>query len=272
MPRVSVITGAYNVGNIKFAEAAVISILNQSFSDFEFIICNDGSTDDTGKILLELAGQDSRVMLIENKANMGLAYTLNHCLEIACGEYIARMDMDDISYPNRFEEQVSFLDSHPDYMAVGSWADLFSDDKNWGLRKKPEFVKAEDFLMTSPMIHPSVMMRRDPLLAEGCYSVREETKRAEDYELFMRLYAKGYGLYNIQKPLIRFREDISSYSRRSYRYRLGEAKIRAEGFNRIGLLPKAIPYVIKPLIVGLIPQGILRKLRHEGTPRNTGKS
>ena len=108
MPKVSVITGAYNI-NEKYAKKAIDSILAQTFSDFEYIICDDGSDNDTWDILTVIANSDNRIKLIRNDRNMGLAYTLNHCLEYASGEYVARMDMDDIFLPVIYSRELDIL-------------------------------------------------------------------------------------------------------------------------------------------------------------------
>jgi len=264
MPKVSVIMGIYNTQNIELLKKAIESILNQTYKDFEFIICDDGSTDSTYEIVKELTKSDSRVMLIKNEKNMGLAYSLNHCLSVASGEYIARMDADDISLLNRFEEQVKFLDYNKEYSLVGSCADLIDENSTtWGTRKVKEYPSKEDFLFGTCFIHPTIMIRKTILKEMNGYRVAPETKRAEDYDLFMRIYSKGYKGYNIQKVLYQYREDKLSYKRRSFKYRFGELKVRYEGFKLMGLLPKGYLYVLKPLIVGLIPQKILAIIRNE---------
>ena len=101
--------GAYNVGNKKILEKSINSILNQTYKDFEFIICDDGSTDNTLDIISNICQNDKRVRIIKNNKNKGLTYSLNHCLKYAKGEYIARMDADDESTLDRFEKQLKFF-------------------------------------------------------------------------------------------------------------------------------------------------------------------
>lgn len=266
MPKISIIMSVYNVPNRQMARQAIGSMLSQTYQDFEFIICDDGSQGASASILKDICRQDGRIRLIQNKKNHGIAYSLNRCLKVAKGEYIARMDIDDASYPDRLEKQAGFLDSHPQYAFVGTWSDLFAGNVEnvWGQRKMPEYPKKEDFMFGTAVIHASMMIRRAAMQAAGGYRVQWDTARAEDYELFMRLYAAGYRAYNIQEPLYQIREDAQAYQRRSYRHRIEEAHVRLVGFCRLGLYPKAIPYVLKPLVVGLIPQPVLKVLRREG--------
>lgn len=263
MPKVSVIMGIYNTNNETMVKEAIDSILNQTYKNYEFIICDDGSTDGTYELIKKLTMNDDRVVLIKNEKNMGLAYTLNHCLEVAKGEYIARMDADDISVLDRLEKQVEFLDRNDEYAVVGSSAKLFDENGQWGMRCPCEKPIKESFLFGTCFIHPTVMIRRSVLDKVSGYRVSDETLRAEDYDLFMRIYSAGGKGYNLQETLYEFREDKNAYKRRSYKFRIGEAKVRYIGFKRLGLLPKGYLYVMKPLIVGLIPQVILAKLRSE---------
>lgn len=262
-PVISVIMAVFNARNKSMINASIKSIQNQSFSNFELIICNDGSTNGCWKYIEKIAQKDDRIILIQNERNMGLAYSLNRCIEIAKGKYIARMDIDDISCNNRLEEQIDFLEKNKQYGLVCSNVILFDDQSDWGLRKYVELPQKKDFLFAAPFCHVSTMFRREIFNIVGGYHVQWDTKRAEDYELYMRIYEKGIIGYNIQTPLVKVREDKFAYKRRSYRHRFEEAHVRLAGFYKLGLYPKAIPYVLKPLIVGLIPQRVLRKMRKE---------
>lgn len=263
MPKVSVIMGIYNTNNKVMVKKAIDSIINQSFSDFEFIICDDGSSDNTYEIVKEIISNDKRCILIKNNRNMGLAYSLNNCLKIAKGEYIARMDADDISMLDRFEKQVKFLDNNPQYAIVGGNAELFNEKGTYSERVMKEYPTKEDLLFGTIFIHPSIMMRKDVLLKLNGYRAVKETSRCEDYDLWLRLYTYGYKGYNIQENIYKFREDINAFKRRKYKYRIDEARVRYKGFKNLKLFPKGYIYVIKPLIVGLIPQKVLSILRGE---------
>ena len=141
-PRLSVIMGAYNIAELTVFHKAMDSVLEQSMRDFEFIICDDGSTDETWWILNELAGRDGRVRLVQNPENRGLAASLNRCLEYARGELIARQDADDISAPDRFQKQLCFLDAHPEIGFAGSNVTLWDETGDWGERLFPEYPQA----------------------------------------------------------------------------------------------------------------------------------
>jgi glycosyltransferase EpsE len=263
MPVISVIMGVYNVKSEEMAEMSILSVLNQTFRDFEFIICDDGSDNDTENVIKKIVKDDTRVKFIKNETNKGLAFTLNHCLKYASGEYIARMDIDDYSYPERFEKQLEYMKKNETISFCGTWAELFDDSGVWGVRKRPIHPTKQDLLFGPTVIHPTLMIKRQVLQESGCYKTGWGTTRAEDYELFMRLYAKGFSAGNIPVCLYKFREDEDAYSRRSYKFRIKEAYIRLIGFASLKLYPRAFIYVLKPLIVGLIPQPILRKMRKE---------
>lgn len=259
-PLVSIIMGVYNCEQT--LDEAVQSIIEQTYTNWEFIICDDGSRDLSWDKLQAWAGKDSRIILIQNECNMGLPFTLNHALSHTKGSYIARMDADDLAVLDRFEKQVVFLESHQEYALVGSWIELFDEDRGtWGVRKSKEAPEKEDLLFGSPFVHPAVMMRAEVLNNLGGYRVSKETMRGQDYDLWLRMYAAGYQGYNLQEVLLRFRENNKAYKRRNYRKRLDETKIRYRGFKALHLFPKAAPYVIKPLIVGLFSQAFLQKLR-----------
>ena len=200
MPKVSVIMGVYNT-NKEYISLAIESILNQTYTDFEYIICNDGCTDDTFEYI-KSKYKDSRIVYIENDTNRGLAYTLNHCLNKAQGEYIARMDSDDESLLNRIEEQVDFLDNNKEYGVAATNANLFDENGIWGKLEYNENINKKDFLKNNPVIHPSVMIRREIYDLVNGYRDILRTVRVEDYDLFFRIFAKGAKIYTIQNKLL----------------------------------------------------------------------
>lgn len=262
MVKLSIIMGIYQCEDT--LKESLDSLLNQTFQDFEIILCDDGSNDRTHDIAQEYANTfPNKIILIRNPLNKGLAHSLNRCLNHAQGEYIARMDADDRSTRTRLEEQLNFLERHPYFAMVGSTALLFNENKIWGYRTVVEFPTKQDFLFSSPFIHPTIIIRRTILKELGGYSVSKRTTRSEDYDLFMRLYIRGYRGYNIQSPLLHYRENEKTYKRRAYTYRFGEAYIRYRGYKQLELLPKGYLYVLKPLIIGLLPQPLLMILRSE---------
>ncbi len=188
IPRVTVLMSVYN--GERYLRDAVDSVLNQTFQDFEFIIVNDGSTDGTSQILAEYAEQDPRIRVIHNQTNTGVTISLNKGLAVAGGKYIARMDADDISAPDRLIKQVSYMDTHPDIGALGSWVE-FVDEKgvtlgDWRMPCSPGLIRWSLFFGNC-MAHASVMMRYDLLEQVGFYS--PEFSYAQDYDLWSRLSA-----------------------------------------------------------------------------------
>jgi len=258
-PRVSVIMGAYNCAST--VAASIESILGQGYRDFEFVICDDGSSDATPEILHSYAERDDRVVVIRNEVNHGLSRSLNRCIETARGEYLARMDGDDVSREDRLGRQVRFLDDHPEYAFCGCSVALFDSGGVWGKIDYPEIPEARSFLLRSPFAHPTVMFRASCFEKAGCYDCGSSIGRSEDYDLFMRLYAKGLRGYNIPDYLFEYREELLSYRRRRLRYAFTEAWVRYQGFRRLGLLPYGLPFVAKPILVGLLPKSAYTKMR-----------
>lgn len=259
-PKISVVMGVYNAKSRDYIETAIKSILCQTYSDFEFIIFDDGSTNNSYDVLQEFANLDCRIKLFSNPKNLGLATTLNNCLSVAVGKYIARMDVDDYCYPERLEKQIKFISNNEKYDIVTSWAGYFDDNISHlrGTRKVPEYPSKKDMLFNSPFLHGGAMYTKKMIDELEGYRVSKETLRMEDYDLWMRAYSKNYLGYNIQENLYLIREDQDALSRRKYKYRLDEARVRYMGFKKLGILfPVGIFYVIKPVVVGLIPKTIL---------------
>ncbi len=264
MPEISVIMGVYNQFNKKILKDAVDSILSQSFKDFEFIIYDDGSNPEATEILKQVAGEDSRIKLIGHEENHGLAFSLNSCIREAKGKYIARMDADDISYPERLNKQKRFLEDHPEYSWVGCNIELFDENGIWGRRDYREEPKKDDFLKYSPFAHPTVMYRADIFKTSGGYAVSEDMLRCEDYEIFMRLCADGLRGANLQDYLFAYRESDDSYKKRTFAFRINEAKCRYRNYKKLGILfPFGIIYVLRPVAACIIPSKLHALIKHK---------
>ncbi|MDE6926189.1 MAG: glycosyltransferase [Acetatifactor sp.] len=269
-PKISVIMSIYNQWNSEYLDQAVMSILNQTFGDFEFIIYDDGS-DPAVCGQLEKYGQlDNRIVLIHSPENCGLAYSLNTCINVARGKYLARMDDDDISDPERLAVQYEYMEAHPEIAYVGCNARLIDSGGVWGHRVMSEFPMKHAFLRYSPFIHPSVMIRRNIFDTQEAYRFSKDTWRCEDYELFMRLMRLGYRGANIQQELFSYREDSNSYRKRKFRYRMDEMKLRYRNFKELGLLyPMGWLYVVRPLAAAAVPSKLIymaKKLYHRQPP------
>ena len=198
MPRVSVLMPTYNAE--KYVSAAIESILNQTFTDFEFIIINDGSTDNTLQIVRDYAKQDKRIKFIDNKKNSGIAKVRNQLLDIAKGTYIAYQDSDDISLPNRLEKQVQYLDTNKNITVVGGGMKTFPRQE---LMTAPENPKILDFYTANACFNPTVMIRKSDI---DSINLRydETLQTAEDYDFWTKL-VKRYNIYNMPDVLINYR-------------------------------------------------------------------
>lgn len=182
-PQISVLMTAYNAQD--YIAEAIESILQQTFQDFEFIIVNDGSTDDTANIIQHYAQQDSRIRFINNSLNRGLIAVLNQGLELCRGEYIARMDADDISTPERFAKQIQYLQQHPEVGILSGWLQYFPHNHTSTIAHHKEIVRYSDVLRGWCINHGTVMMRKS-LIDEYKLRYNPDFPHSEDYELWSR--------------------------------------------------------------------------------------
>ncbi|MBN2754700.1 MAG: glycosyltransferase [Candidatus Goldbacteria bacterium] len=200
MPKVTVILSAFNAE--KYIKEAIESILAQSFSDFEFFIVNDGSVDKTGSIIASF--KDKRIIKINNKKNKGVGVSVNKCFNAAKGMYIARMDADDISMPQRFEKQVKFLDENMDVGICGCWIKTFGSGKHY-INKYPSLHQDIKFKMLTenPFPQPGIMLRKK-MFDRHNLRYKPECFPSEDYELWERAirFIKGA---NIPEVLLKYR-------------------------------------------------------------------
>jgi glycosyltransferase involved in cell wall biosynthesis len=196
-PRVSVLMSAYNAE--KYIAEAINSILNQTFSDFEFIIVNDGSTDATAEIVRSYT--DPRIVFVDNKENQRLVAALNQGMDMCRGEYVARMDADDVSLPERFEKQVRFLDANPEIGILGTNYRIFGASS--GTSKQKENIGCIDILKGWSIWQPTAMLRKSVF---DKYNLRYslEFTVSEDYELWSRA-ARYTKRANLPEVLLRYR-------------------------------------------------------------------
>ncbi len=260
MPTISVVMGIYNCA--KTLEAAVDCIINQTYTDWELIMCDDCSTDDTYTVAESLAKKDSRIILLKNEKNLTLAPTLNKCIAHAKGKYIARMDGDDLCALNRFEKEIAVLDSRPEIAVVGSHMDLFDENGTYRTiyyRENPTLI---NLVKTSQFCHASCMMRAEVIRELNGYDVSDKCKRVEDYDLWVRLYAAGYKGYNIQEPLYMMRDDRGSKKRRNFKNRLNESRVMKKAFKLAKMPFYKYPLVYVPIIKFFTPNFIY-KIAHK---------
>jgi len=260
-PRVSIIMGIYNCAPTLVE--SLDSIARQTYTDWEMILCDDGSRDDTLKIAREWASRDTRIRILANERNLGLARTLDRCIAEARGELLARQDGDDISEPDRLARLVAAMDAHPEIAVVSSWMSCFDEHGVWGLARTREYPTAADFLSGSPICHAPCMMRRAPVLAVGGYGAQRWVQQVEDVFLWFRLYAAGYRAMNIQEALYRVRDDENARSRRNLRRRINHARVRWKGFRMLGFPWYKRLWAAKPILVWALPGGLYRTLHRQ---------
>ena len=262
MTKVSIVLSAYN--SEKFLKQALESIINQSYQDFEFIIFDDASKDSTKKIIQNFAIKDSRINPVYNDVNKGLTVNLNKAISLAKGEYIARMDADDIAFSSRIEKQVKFLDDHREIDLVGSAAfDINEAGEEIQLRKSPKLHDDIIALLpkANPITHSTVMFRKKSFAVIGYYN--EAYRTTQDYEMWFRAAGKGLKFHNLQEILLKYRMDNNYHKRKSLKYRLYDCKLRLQGFKHINLPFYRYYYALIPIILGLLPHrlyGSIKKL------------
>lgn len=203
-PLVSVIVATYNE-NPKIIEAAIQSILNQTYERFELLIYDD-STDETTQAVIDKLAGDHRVYVFRQDERLGFVKSLNCGLRAAKGKYIARMDGDDISLPDRLEKEIRFLESNPDISVVGGQMDIINEDGDIISHRQYPQSGIRLFLfscMRNPLAHPTVMMRRD--IVDKGYLYDESLGMSEDLDLWLRVMNDGYRIANISDTVLNYR-------------------------------------------------------------------
>lgn len=204
--KVSVLMPVYNAE--KYLREAIDSILNQTISDYEFLIIDDGSTDSTADIVKSYS--DNRIKFIQNEKNEGLIYTLNKGLDLCQGQYIARMDGDDISLPDRFEKQVAYLDHFRGVSILGCAFSYIGTPHEIHFPRDDERIRIR-LLECSPIVHPGVMMRAS-VLKDLNLRYDSRFKHAEDYQLWTQCAMKGLELGNLDDVLLQYRQHENQIS------------------------------------------------------------
>lgn len=250
--RISVLMGIYNCAPT--LQEALDSLYAQTYQGFKIILCDDGSQDDTLMIAEENARLHENVVVIKNDQNMGLNYTLNHCLEYADTEYIARMDGDDISLPTRFEKEIKFLDEHPEYAVVSAPMIYFDEDGEFRRGKGGGEVKRLEFVKGSPIAHAPSMSRTEIIKSVGGYSVDKKLLRVEDYHLWFKVYAAGHKAYRLSECLYKMRDDRNAVARRNWMTRRNEAYVQHIGYKMIGIPWYYQLYTLVPIMKYFAPQ------------------
>jgi len=245
-PRVSVIMSVFN--GEAYLRHAIDSVLEQTFEDFELIVIDNASVDGTAAILDTIA--DPRLVRLRNDSTLTITASLKRGVVAARGEFLARLDADDLCLPERLARQVAYLDIHRDVTLLASgWIDLIPDGSLQTRDLSPP-SEIDDVLQAfacgNPFVHSTIMMRRQPVVVLGDYS--EDFSFAQDYELYLRLLANGYCLAALPEPLLQLRHHQQQFSMRPE-----TALVRTEEEERLLTVARALP--------GLSQDSILRNSR-----------
>jgi len=249
---VSIIIACYNAE--PYIDECLESLINQTYRNIEIIICDDASTDNSYQLLKKWQLQDDRIKLIQNSKNMHSAASRNACIDIAKGKYVLIQDIDDVSAPVRIEILLNSLIANNIDFVSSSMATI--DDHgnvDFGkLLKHKKFPTKYDFLWGISFNHPATLFSKNILKKVNGYRVAEETKGAEDYDMFMRLYANGAKGMNISDPLYFYRTGAANNKILKLSNRIKECKIRYKGFKQLNILFIGFPMVFKPLVAFVV--------------------
>jgi glycosyltransferase involved in cell wall biosynthesis len=238
-PKITVVMPVYN--GEKYLDTAIKSILNQKFTNFEFVIVDDASTDNSVEIINSY--QDQRIKLIKNNVNLGIPTTRNKCLQESSGEYVAVLDCDDYAYPSRLAEQLEFMENNPDFGMVGSWVELIDENDDltgevWNEDEPSQKIPCR-LLFHNYFAHSAVLLRRSALdtVKINGEIYRKDYPNAQDYDLWVRI-SKKFKVWNIPKVLIKYRVHSHCISLKAAN--LVEqltCKIVTEQMNNLGIQP-----------------------------------
>lgn len=260
--KISVIMGIYNCAET--LEEALDCIVKQTYTNWEVIMCDDCSTDHTVKIAEKYVIEyPNQFVLLRNDENKGLNYTLNKCLEFADGDYIARMDGDDLCAEDRFEKEVEALRKNPEIAIVSTDMLFFDENGVWGKTYAELYPIKESFLKGTPFCHAACMVRKEAYEKVKGYSISDRLLRAEDYHLWIKMYAKGFKGMNLQEPLYSMRDDRNAQGRRKFKYRLNEAYVKKVAIKELGLKKRNYVWCLRPIIIGLLPGSLYRILHRK---------
>lgn len=252
-PLISVVIACRNAE--KYITSCLDSIVLQTYKNIEIIICDDASTDTSLSLLKEYAKRDTRIIVLQNSKNIFQAATRNKCIENSNGEYIVIQDIDDISRPNRIEKLLKELTNNNgiDFVSC-NMEQINEENKIVGEYRtvRKEYPDKKDFLIRLPFSHATTMFRRSCLEFVGGYRVSKETRRSEDYDLFVRLYAAGFRGKNISDSLYLYRVNAGTIERRSFKMRIDECVVRYHGYKALGLMPQGLIYIIRPILAHIV--------------------
>ena len=266
---ITVLMSVYN--GMPYIEEAIESILQQTFTDFKFLIFDDASTDDTPQVLAKYALKDKRIQIVRNHRNLGLGANLARGVEMAQSPWIARMDADDIALPKRLELQLNYVLRNPDISVLGGYAiDIDRQGKTVSERRVPtSHQQIKKLVWTCPFIHGSVFFNRESILKVGSYS--SKLRKRQDYHLWFRCAKAGLQFANLPTPLIYYRFTNKSLQRNNWKVAFTQVGIGWWGCWMIKAPPVAYLAVTKRLVLALLPSSLRYAVYHwlkKFDPRN----
>lgn len=273
MPPLTVLMSVHN--GLPYLTAAIESILAQSYRDFDFLIIDDASEDDSAVVIHSYASKDRRIRMITNLTKLGLGAALNLGVSEATSPLVARMDADDIAMPNRLEAQMMYMQSHPSTAVLGTWAhDIDDDSKIVGERRVPVHCRDITRLVwANPFVHSSVMLNRALILEAGSYD--PTLAKRQDYDLWFRCVAHQYALANLPHYFMQYRLTNATYKRNRWRIARTHLMIGWRGCRLVNAPPVAYLGVAAPVVKSIVPpalgptvHGLLKKI----DPRQTKDS
>lgn len=262
-PRITVLMAIYNCADT--LEEALDSLMTQTYQGFKVVLCDDASTDNTYEVAKRyIEKYPDKFILIKNEQNMKLPYSLNRCLEYADTEYVARMDGDDISKPERFQKEIEFLDAHPEYALVSCPMEYFNERGIFRIGTVVPEPSKRNFINSTPHCHAPVMIRTKIIKNVGGYTVEKWTVRGQDVHLWAKIYSSGYKGYNLSLPLYKMRDDNNAYLRRksSFKDSFVSVKRNKEIYKLLGISQWNFYGLYRPVLVNLAPR-YLYKIVHE---------
>ena len=259
--KVAVIMSLYKSDELKFVKLAIESVLSQTFRDFDYYIQYDGFVQKNVDDYLSSI-KDDRVHISRRVENKGLAYSLNELLAVVMPmqyDFIARMDADDISMPERFEKQIAFMDTHPETECLGTWAiEIKSDGSEYYRKQMPETHEGcwNQFMIRDCLIHPTVMFRRSYIEKAGVYSL--DTYFGEDTMMWAQGFSAGCKFANVPEYLFKFRLNDDFFNRRrGWKHAKGILTLRWKVNKMLHYPLKAYLYAIAYAGAKMMPKGIL---------------
>ena len=268
-PKISIIMGIYNCEET--LGEAIDSILNQTYKNWQLIMCDDGSKDKTYRIAEQYKQvYPNKIILLKNSNNMRLASTLNRCLEYADGDYIARMDGDDISLPTRLEKQIEYLEKHKECDLIGTAMISFDEEGDKGVVDVCENPTKDMLRFGSPFCHATIVARKKVYDTLKGYRISKEIRRCEDVDLWFRFYAAGFKGANLREPLYRVREDREAFKRRSFSHGIDAARVSLHGYKMLNYPWYSYVLLLKPIIASALPGWFMKKYHNVKNQRRKG--